>query len=325
MHPAKEVSNSRMDSDTTRPASNPIIQMGQRGTNRYDGFISITDEVQGGSPIREVMVGGMLTGYRVLGFDLETTGLNPRSDRIVQYALIGSDVDGSHINQTALVNPRRSIPPESSRVHGITDEDVKGESEFSEHLPELIKLISDAVIVGHNVSRFDWRFLELECMRAGFEVPVPRAIIDTLTLARKLKIPGRHALGSLCARYDINIARAHSADADAGATLLLLWSMMQSHPKEFRGELDELQDMLSGNRGNNDSLGPSLVDLEPVEGTNGRLRHSDQGIVIAFGKHKGRTLQELQKVDKRYLDWLSSPSSPISSKTVSELLRNQRE
>ncbi|GIS49649.1 MAG: hypothetical protein Ct9H90mP23_3210 [Methanobacteriota archaeon] len=102
-----------MGSDTTRPASNPIIQMGQRGTNRYDGFISITDEVQGGSPIREVMVGGMLTGYRVLGFDLETTGLNPRSDRIVQYALIGSDVDGSHINQTALVNPRRSIPPES--------------------------------------------------------------------------------------------------------------------------------------------------------------------------------------------------------------------
>ena len=100
---------------------------------------------------------------------------------------------------------------------------------------------------------------------------------------------------------------------------------MQSHPKEFRGELDELQDMLSGNRGNNDSLGPSLVDLEPVEGTNGGLRHSDQGIVIAFGKHKGRTLQELQKVDKRYLDWLSSTSSPISSKTVSELLRNQRE
>ena len=299
--------------------------MGQRETNRYDGFISITDEVQGGVPIREIMVGGMLTGYRVLGFDLETTGLNPRSDRIVQYALIGSDVDGSHINQTALVNPRRSIPPESSRVHGITDEDVKGESEFSEHLPELIKLISDAVIVGHNVSRFDWRFLELECMRAGFEVPVPRAIIDTLTLARKLKIPGRHALGSLCARYDINIARAHSADADAGATLLLLWSMMQSHPKEFRGELDELQDMLSGNRGNNDSLGPSLVDLEPVEGTNGRLRHSEQGIGIAFGKHKGRTLQELQTVDKRYLDWLSSPSSPISSKTVSELLRNQRE
>ena len=116
------------------------------------------------------MVEGMLTGFRVLGFDLETTGLDYRSDRIVQYALIGSDEDGSHINQTALVNPRRSIPPESSRVHGITDEDVKGESEFSEHLPELSRLISGAVIVGHNVSRFDWRFLELECMRAGYEV-----------------------------------------------------------------------------------------------------------------------------------------------------------
>ena len=271
------------------------------------------------------MVEGMLTGFRVLGFDLETTGLDYRSDRIVQYALIGSDEDGSHINQTALVNPRRSIPPESSRVHGITDEDVKGESEFSEHLPELSRLISGAVIVGHNVSRFDWRFLELECMRAGYEVPVPRAIIDTLTLARKLRIPGRHALEPLCARYDINISRAHRADADAGATLLLLWSMMQSHPKEFRGGLDELQDMLSGNRDTSNRLGPGMADLEPVEGTNGRLRHSDQGVVIAFGKHRGRTLMELERIAKRYLDWLSSPSSPIPSKIVSELVRNQRE
>ena len=82
------------------------------------------------------MVAGMLTGYRVLGFDLETTGLNPRSDRIVQYALIGSDEDGSHINKTSLVNPRQSIPPESSRVHGITNEDVKQEDDFSKHISE---------------------------------------------------------------------------------------------------------------------------------------------------------------------------------------------
>ena len=68
-----------------------------------------------------------------------------------------------------------------------------------------------------------------------------------------------------------------------------------------------------------------MVDLEPVEGTDGRLRHSNEGVVIAFGKHKGRTLRELEKIDKRYLDWLSSPSSPISSKIVSDLLRSHRE
>ena len=271
------------------------------------------------------MVADMLTGYRVLGFDLETTGLNARSDRIVQYALIGSDEDGSHINKTSLVDPRQPIPPESSRVHGITNEDVKQEDDFSKHISELSILISGAVIVGHNVTRFDWRFLEIECMRAGFETPVPKAIIDTLTLAKKLKIPGRHTLGALCSRYDIAIGRAHSADADAGATLLLLWSMMQSHPKEFRGGLDELQDMLSGKTGPSAQLGPGMVDLEPVEGTDGRLRYSNEGVVIAFGKHKGRTLKELEKIDKRYLDWLSSPSSPISSKIVSELLRSHRE
>jgi hypothetical protein len=68
-----------------------------------------------------------------------------------------------------------------------------------------------------------------------------------------------------------------------------------------------------------------MQDLEPVAGTNGRLRLSDDGVVIAFGKHKGRTLSELEKLDSRYVDWLLSPSSPIPSKIVSEFVRNQRE
>ena len=271
------------------------------------------------------MVGGMLSGYRVLGFDLETTGLDARKDRIVQYALIGSDVDGSHINLASLVDPRRGIPTAASRIHGISEEDVRGAGSFETHVGAISELIEDAVIVGHNISNFDWRFLELECMRAGVETPIPRAIVDTYSLARKLRIPGRRTLGVLCARYDISIGRAHSADADAGASLLLLWSMMHSHPAEFRGDIDDLQDMLSNRGGSSSRLGPGMQDLEPVTGANGRLRLSDDGVVIAFGKHKGRTLSELEKLDSRYVDWLLSPSSPIPSKIVSEFVRNQRE
>ena len=141
-----------------------------------------------------------------------------------------------------------------------------------------------------------------------FQTPVPRAIIDTLTLAKKLKIPGRHALGNLCARYDITIGRAHSADADAGATLLLLWSMMQNYPNQFRGDLDDLQDMLAGRQQNSDRLGPSLVDLEPVDGTNGRLRHSDQELLSPSGNTKaGRYKNYRRSMSAIWIGYLPRP------------------
>jgi DNA polymerase-3 subunit epsilon len=69
--------------------------------------------------------GEIFTGFRVLGFDLETTGFDVRKERIVEYALVGSDVDGSHINLQSLVNPGKRIPIESTNVHGIKDFDVK--------------------------------------------------------------------------------------------------------------------------------------------------------------------------------------------------------
>lgn len=191
------------------------------------------------------MSGTLLTGYRVLGFDLETTGFDHRKDRIVQYALVGSDTDGRHINLQSLVNPRVKIPPETTRVHGITNDDVRGMGEFSEHVNEISSLVDGSIIVGHNVLQFDWRFLEVECIRAGVEAPIPTGMIDTLVLARRLRIPGRHALGHLCARFGIEMSRSHQADADAGATLLLLWRMMQAYPDGFTGSIDDLLDSFS--------------------------------------------------------------------------------
>ena len=187
----------------------------------------------------------MLTGYRVLGFDLETTGFSHRSDRIVQFAFIGSDVDGSHINLQSLVNPRVKIPVETTKVHGITDDDVREAGDFAQHIAEISSIVEDSVIVGHNVLQFDWRFLEMECMRAGVETPRPRAIIDTLVLARRLRIPGRHTLGHLCHRFGIDMKRSHRADVDAGATLLLLWRIMQAYPNKFRGSVDDMLDSFS--------------------------------------------------------------------------------
>lgn len=187
----------------------------------------------------------MLAGHRVLGFDLETTGFNPRSDRVIQYALVGSEADETRVNLHSLVNPGMSIPDKSTRVHGITDDDVRGLDGFANHAERICSLIEGAVIVGHNVIAFDWKFVEMECMRIGFEVPRPHAIIDTLVIARRFGVPGSHKLGTLCDRFDISLQRSHRADVDAGATLLLLWKIMKAYPMKFKGTVEEFVNSLS--------------------------------------------------------------------------------
>ncbi len=181
----------------------------------------------------------MLEGFRVLGLDLETTGFNPRFDRIVQYALVGSDADGTHLSLQSLVNPGVSIPRESTHVHGISSNDVASESDFGDHINSFREMAEGAIIVGHNVIAFDWRFIEVECARFGVEPPAPYAIIDTLILARKFRLTRPHKLGSLCERYGIRLERSHSADADAGASLLLLWRIMANNPEMFQSSVED--------------------------------------------------------------------------------------
>ena len=276
--------------------------------------------VHGGDVFRLIMAGEIFDGFRVVGFDLETTGFDIRKERIVEYALIGSDIDGTPINLQSLVYPGKRIPFEASNVHGIKDQDVRNAGAFSEHINEIAKIIDDSIIVGHNIIKFDWKILEMECVRAGVETPKPRAIIDTLVIARKLKIPGRHKLGILCNKYGIELENAHRADADAGATLILLWKIMKENPRFFRGSIDDLQDSLAGVE-RESSLGQGLEDLEPIPQSRGLLRKNNSEIIVAFGKYKGRSLNEINRNDPRYLNWLFSPSSPIE-KVVCEKYKN---
>ena len=94
----------------------------------------------------------MLDNFQVLGFDLETTGFASNKHRIVQYAFVGSDEKGNHINVESLVNPNMKIPIETTEIHGISDKDVKNIPQFSEHINEISNLVENSVIVGHNLS-----------------------------------------------------------------------------------------------------------------------------------------------------------------------------
>lgn len=262
------------------------------------------------------MASDPLAGHRVLGFDLETTGLNAKKDRIVQFALIGCDSNGDEIHLESLVNPKRKIPLVVSEIHGITDDDVRNLPGFASHAQEIHDTLQDAVVIGHNIERFDWPFLRTEFTRAGMLMPKPIAILDTLTIAKKLRIPPRHKLQALCQRFDITFENAHTAGADAAATLLLLHKMMAAHPQYFRRSVEDISGWLEGQDSGDahaDGLGPRIEDLPVIKGSQGWLRKTDDGIIIARGRNRGRTISEIQNIDETYLQWLASPNGPLDN------------
>lgn len=261
-----------------------------------------------------------LAGERVLALDLETTGVSTRLDRIVQIALLGTDADGASIGMERVVDPRRPIPGDASRIHGIWDKDVKGAPTFADLADELHDLIEGAVVVGHNVRRFDMGLLAAEYMRLGRLPPRPKAVMDTLEAARRLKVGRPHNLGSLCSRHGIQLVKAHTAGADALASLGLLWRLIEHHPQPFRRSVEDIEQWMMHGEGRRDAseLGRGLVDLEPFD-AEGRLRVDGERLVLAFGRHRGRGLEEVMQEDAPYVRWLASPSSGLSPEDIERL------
>ena len=271
-------------------------------------------------PSAPIMV-DVLEGHRVLAFDLETTGISTNNDRIVQVALIGADVDGNPIHHDVIVNPQRPIPRDASRVHGIYDQDVRGKPIFKECASELSELMEGAVIVGHNARKFDMPLLQNEFYRCGITPPRPLVVLDTLEAVRRLKIPRPHNLGAQCARHGIDLSNAHDAAADAAACLLLLWKVMRDHPSSFRRSLQEIEEwLISGEvRKDESELGRALTDLESLD-KNGRIRIDEGAYIVAFGRHRGKDLQSIEREDPRYVDWLISTNG-IEDESAREILR----
>lgn len=251
----------------------------------------------------------LFQGEKVLAFDLETTGVSTNNDRIVQLALIGTLADGTPVSVEHIVKPSIPIPLDASSIHGIYNEDVRGKPPFSEIADEVADLIEGAILVGHNVREFDYAMLKNEFLRLGRLAPEPKAIMDTLEVVRRLRLPRPHNLGALCARHGIRLEAAHTAAADAAATMLLFWRLTVEHAPAFRRSLAELERWIVHGDGAKDAseLGRGINDLPPVDAM-GKIRQDGGALVIAFGRHRGRYLTEVQVNDPSYIGWLLSSS-----------------
>jgi len=279
-------------------------------------------DVQGVGTFARCMAQNFLDGERVLALDLETTGISTNDDRIVQIALIGSSEDGGQISYENLVNPRRSIPMQASNVHGIYDSDVRSLGDFSTLADEIYEQIEGAVIIGHNVRQFDLPLLNNEFRRLGRLPPSPKVVLDTLEIVRRVKLPRPHNLGALCRKHGISLENAHTAAADAAASLLLFWRLTVDHSPYFRKSLKELERWLvhGDSRSDESNLGRGLEDLDMLD-TLGKIRIDDGHYVLAFGRHKGRHVSEIQNIDPKYISWLLSPKG-IEDEDAREALRD---
>ena len=232
-------------------------------------------------------------------FDIESTGLSPEKDRIVEISLIKVYPDGHEEVRTRRLNPECHIPEESTEVHGITDDDVRDCPTFRQVAKSLASMIQGCDIAGYNSNRFDVPLLGEEFIRAGVEVDFSRCrFIDVQTIFHKME---RRTLEAAYKFYcEKDLTEAHSAEADTRATLEVLKSQLDRYPEDLQNDVEFLSSFTTQQRN---------LDLA------GRFVYNEKDeVVINFGKHKGVPVAEVLKKEPGYYDWVMKADFPEDTK-----------
>ncbi len=233
-------------------------------------------------------------------FDLETTGLNIATDRIVEISVVKIMPNGDKEIKTKLINPTIPISKESVGIHGITDEKVKNKSTFKEVANELNDFIEGCDLAGYNSNRFDIPLLAEEFLRVGIDFDVKsRNLVDVQNVFHKME--QRTLVAAYKFYCDKDLTNAHSAEADTTATYEILEAQIAKYD-DLKGDTDFLSEF---------SQMTKNVDLL------GRFVYDENGIaVFNFGKHKGKAVTEVLKKEPGYYSWMMNGDFPLYTKKV---------
>ncbi len=158
---------------------------------------------------------------RAVLFDTETTGLDPLTgDRVIEVAaleLVNDLPTGAHFH--ALIDPKRDIPSDATRIHGITNADVAGKPVFGDVVSDLLAFFGDGKLIAHNAT-FDFGFLNAEFARIDLPPLAPARMVDTLVMAKQ-RFPGMpNSLDALCRRFNIDLSARTTHNALLDCKLL---------------------------------------------------------------------------------------------------------
>lgn len=238
-------------------------------------------------------------------FDLETTGINIVTDRIVEICYLKVNIDGSEVAKTIRINPERHIPEEATLVHGISDEDVANCPTFKQIAQTLANEIEGCDLAGFNSNRFDVPLLVEEFLRAGVDIDLTkRKMIDVQTIFHKKEQRTLSAAYKFYCDSDLN--NAHSAEADTRATYEVLKAQLDRYA-DLENDMERLADFSSHNRN---------VDFA------GRFVYNDNDEeVFNFGKYKGRTVADVLRTDSGYYGWIMQGDFALDTKNVLTRIR----
>jgi DNA polymerase III epsilon subunit family exonuclease len=155
-----------------------------------------------------------LSDLDFVAFDTETTGLVASTERVIELSGVRFSFDGEIDRFESLIDPQQAIPPDSIRMHGIQDEDVKGQPLFADAVGGFLDLVEGTVVLAHN-AEFDVGFLAHEAHRAGRRMPrVP--VVDTVEISRALRedLPN-HKLETISKALNCPAPTYHRALADS--------------------------------------------------------------------------------------------------------------
>lgn len=237
----------------------------------------------------------------IIFLDLETTGVDPAVDRIVEISMVKVHPDGKEEVKTRRINPDMPIPPSSTAIHGISDEDVKDQPKFREVAKSLATWMEGADLAGYNSNKFDIPVLAEEFLRAGVDINLKkRRLVDVQNIFHRLE------QRTLVAAYKFycgkELVDAHSAEADTIATYEVLKAQLDRYPEELQNDMDFLAEF-STRDNSADFAGRIVFDTNGVECFN-------------FGKHKGRPVSDVFREEPSYYAWMINGDFPEYTKKV---------
>lgn len=239
-------------------------------------------------------------------FDLETTGTNINTDRIVEICYLKVHPNGNEETKTMRINPEMHIPEASSEIHGIYDEDVADCPTFKDVAKDIAKDIEGCDIAGFNSNRFDVPVLVEEFLRVGIDIDLAkRKFIDVQVIYHKLE------QRTLSAAYKFycgkNLEDAHSAEADTRATYEVLKAQLDKYPDVLTNDINFLSEYSSYSK-NVDFAGRIIYDNNGVE-------------IFNFGKYKGYPVSEVLHRDPGYFGWIMNGDFTLNTKNVLTKIR----
>jgi DNA polymerase-3 subunit epsilon len=229
--------------------------------------------------------------------DLETTGVNLGSDRIVEIAIVRIQPDGTRHVKRKLINPEIPISQVSREMHGISNEMVKDAPTFKQAANEIKQFLEHCDLAGYNSNRFDIPLLAEEFLRVGLEFDFNnRRLVDVQKIFHMME---QRTLSAAYRFYCNKVLEgAHGAEADAQAT----WDVLQAQIEKYPQLGNTVETIIT-------CIGDEcIVDFA-------RRMIMENGVeVFNFGKHKGRSVVEVLKAEPQYYDWMMKGDFPMHTK-----------